>query len=161
MGREEIEVFLATAVGMIAVDPEQADGTVPPAGRIAGEGAADFDVFFDAGGFDGCEKFVESRILIGHVCAEIGETGMWIDGDNRPSAISAGDGSKHDRRFTFKAANFHDGPLRGSASGQGAEEPNLIFDHKPGDVASTLPGVFYGLIDVVGQLHLESNPIVD
>jgi len=47
IGREKVEVLFTAAVGVVAIDPKEADGAIPSGSNIAGEGTADFNILFD------------------------------------------------------------------------------------------------------------------
>ena len=47
--REAVEVQLCAAIGMISIDPQQADGRIPTCHQVAGKGTAHIDEIGDAG----------------------------------------------------------------------------------------------------------------
>jgi hypothetical protein len=81
-----------------------------------------------------------------------------VDGDDLSESISSGDGSKHDRRFAFEAANFDDGALRGSTGSQCAEEAKFILSKETWNGVSALKRDFYCLIEIVGQSNHQICP---
>lgn len=83
---------------------------------------------------------------------------MRVDGDDLSESISSGDGSKHDRRFAFEAANFDDGALRGSTGSQCAEEAKFILSKETWNGVSALKRDFYCLIEIVGQSNHQICP---
>jgi len=86
---------------------------------------------------------------------------MGIDGDDGSLVVLGGDGGEHDGGFAFEAADFDDGALRGSASGQSAEEAEFVVGEEAGDTVSALKGVVQSLVNVVGQLNHEAVPRVE
>jgi len=81
---EEIEVFLAAAVGVVAVDLEEANRQGPFCSDVAGERAVGLDVLLDARRFQRSEKIVKGGILVRYVGADIPHSLMRI---NRNDAV--------------------------------------------------------------------------
>jgi len=59
MRNEEIEVEFGSEVGVIAVDPEKANGAIPALGDLFGSGAMNFNILFHACAAQGGLEIVE------------------------------------------------------------------------------------------------------
>ena len=120
-GGEEVEIEFCALVGVVAVDPEEADGTVPADGYFAGGGAVGFDAGVESGGLDGGLEVVEGGAAGGEVGVGLRGLVVGVDADDGAEIVGFGDGSDADCRFAFEATDFDSDSALGSGGGEHAE----------------------------------------
>ncbi len=104
--REEVEIELCAPVGVVAVDPEEADGAIPADCYFARVGAMSFHAGLQSGGLDGGLEVVEGGAGGGEVGVGLSGLVVRVDADDGAEIVGFGDGGDANGGLAFEAADF-------------------------------------------------------
>ena len=144
MRQKEIDVLLRAAIGVVAVDPEKPDRTVPAAGEITGVRAMGLDARLDSRGAQRRTKIVPRRALRADVRIGHGRSGVRVDAHDGTEAIALRDGGQADCGLSFVAPDLEDRPPGGSARRHECQESRFALRQKPRSGPYSCPGLLNG-----------------
>ena len=128
---KQIEIFFASSIRMITVDPQQSDRPLPLHCHLSRKRPVRLHVFFHSCRLQRRQKFLIRRRQILVLRSQVPQSRVRINCHHSPPPESRRNRRQHHRRFPLKAPDFYHRANRWRQRRQRAQESQFVVPQKP------------------------------